>query len=164
MQPKSLKGFTAFVDGYGYLGLIASGQLPKLTIKTEEHRDGGMDMPVEQDVGMEKLESELVFAEFNRNLFLTFGRPNVPITLRGSQEDEDGNVQAIEGSMRGLVKEIDPGDWKAGEKGECKLMIAPRYYRLRIGGLETIEIDAINGVRKVGGVDQLAQRRANLGL
>lgn len=164
MQPKSLKGFSVFIDGYGYLGLLVSGQLPKLTIKTEEHRDGGMDAPIEQDMGMEALASELVFSEFNRRLFQTFGNSNVPITLRGSQEDEDGAKEAIEGMMRGLVKEIDPGDWKPGEKGECKLAISPRYYRLRIGGEDTVEIDVINGVRKIGGVDQLAARRANLGL
>ncbi len=46
MLPKILKNFNAFVDGRGYAGRIDEISLPKLSIKTEEHRAGGMDIPV----------------------------------------------------------------------------------------------------------------------
>jgi len=50
MLPKILKNFNVFVDGRGYAGKIDEITLPKLTIKTEEYRAGGM--------GMEKLEAD----------------------------------------------------------------------------------------------------------
>ena len=162
--PKTLKGFTAFVDGFGYLGRLNSGKLPKQTIKTDEHKDGGMDLPVELDMGMEKLEAELVFSEFSADVFATFGRTDVPITVRGSQESEDGLIEAIEAHFYGLAKEVDPGEWKAGDKGECKLSLSPRYYRLTIGGRVVTEIDAENMIRVIDGVDQLAARRQALGV
>lgn len=162
--PKSLKGFTVFVDGYGTLGILAGGNLPKIKIKTEGHRDGGMDGEVDLDFGLDKMESGLSFSEYNRNLLKTVGRRDVPITLRGSAEGEDGTSEAVIGNLRGLIHEADPGEWKAGEpKIEAKLNLTPDYYRLTIGGEEIYEIDILGGVRRIGGVDQLAQRRANLG-
>ena len=61
--PRVLKNMNLFVDGRGYAGRIDEIQLPKLTLKTEEHRAGGMDLPVEIDLGMEKLEAELTIAD-----------------------------------------------------------------------------------------------------
>ena len=43
-------------------------------------------------------------------------------------------------------------------------MVAARYYKLAINEEELIEIDAVNLVRKVGGVDQMAEIRAAIGL
>ena len=41
--PRVLKNMNLFVDGRGYAGRIDEIQLPKLTLKTEEHRAIGMD-------------------------------------------------------------------------------------------------------------------------
>jgi P2 family phage contractile tail tube protein len=41
--------------------------LPKLTLKTEEFRNGGMDAPIEVEMGMEKLESEFTLTRFDKN-------------------------------------------------------------------------------------------------
>jgi len=161
----TLKGFTAFVDGFGYLGRLSSATLPKLTIKTDEHKDGGMDIPIELDVGMEKLEAKLVFSEYAAEVFATFGRPDVPITVRGSQETEDGLTQAIEAHFYGLSKEVEASEWKAGDKADGPtLQLSPRYYRLTIGGRVVVEIDAENMIPNVDGVDQLAARRRALGV
>lgn len=162
--PKSLKGFAAYVDGYGFLGRLAGGALPKVKIKTEEHRDGGMDGATDLDFGLEKMEASLTFSEYDRNILKSVGRRDVPITLRGSAEDESGASEAIVASLRGLILEGDPGEWKAGEpKVEAKLNMTPDFYRLTIGDEEIYEIDVLGCVRRIGGVDQLAQRRANLG-
>jgi P2 family phage contractile tail tube protein len=165
--PNTLKGFSMFVDGFGFVGKLAGGQMPKLAIKTVEHRDGGMDTPVELDMGTEKLESSYTLEEYSPIIFQRFGlmdgsRPSV--TLRGSMEDESGNKIAIVSNVQGMIKEIDPQEWKVGDKTQPKFMHAADYFKLTIGGEDMVEIDAINMVRAVGGVDQLAARRANLGL
>ena len=38
--PRVLKNMNLFVDGRGYAGRVDEIQLPKLTLKTEEHRAG----------------------------------------------------------------------------------------------------------------------------
>ena len=43
-------------------------------------------------------------------------------------------------------------------------MVAARYYKLAINEEELVEIDAVNLVRKVGGVDQMAEFRAASGV
>ena len=162
--PKSLKGFTAFVDGRGYAGRLNSGKLPVVKLKTEGFRDGGMDAEVDLDMGQEKMQFELVFAELDRNTLGLVGSRTIPITLRGSIEDESGTKIPVIGEVRGLVTEADPNEWKPGEKGEAKIMGTADFYRLRIDGQEVYNIDVINSVRTINGVDQLARRRQNLGL
>jgi P2 family phage contractile tail tube protein len=166
--PKTLKGFTAFVDGFGYVGRLTGGTPPKLALKVEEFRDGGMDAAIELDMGTEKQEMVLTFAEQDAQLYGLWGilTGDKGITLLGSQETEDGTVEAIEYTTRGVFKEMDAGEWKGSESGKAELKAAQtvRYFKLQIAGQDVVEIDAVNTIRKVGGVDQLAARRAALGL
>lgn len=164
--PKRLKNFTAFVDGRGYAGRVDEVEPPKLAMKMEEYRAGGMDAPVDLDMGMEKMESGITFAEYDPELFKLFGLVDgnaVSITLRGSRED-DNETEAIIITLRGSFKELDPGSWKAGDKGTLKAAIACRYYKLTINGNELVEIDIENMIRKINGTDQLAAQREALGL
>ncbi|HBO9818405.1 TPA: phage tail protein, partial [Pseudomonas aeruginosa] len=42
--------------------------------------------------------------------------------------------------------------------------VAVSYYKLEVDGREVYEIDPVNGVRAINGVDQLAGMRNDLGL
>ena len=89
MLPKILKNFNLFVDGRGYAGRVDEITLPKLTIKTEEFQGAGMSAPVEIDLGMEKLEMDMTFSEYDPELFKLFGLTNgseVAFTIRGALE------------------------------------------------------------------------------
>ena len=57
MIPKILKNFNLFIDGRGYVGKCEEVNPPKLSIKSEEYKAGGMDAPIAIDMGMEKLEA-----------------------------------------------------------------------------------------------------------
>lgn len=162
--PKTVKGWTVFIDGYGQAGIATGGKIPVMKAKTEENRDGGMDTAEDLILGFEKLEWELTLAELSPLALKQVGRANVPITLRGSMEDEDGATLPVVAQLRGPVLEGDPGEWGEAKKTEAKLKGTANYYRLRIGRDEIYEIDVRGMVRRIGGVDQLAQRRANLGL
>lgn len=162
--PKTLRNFTAFVDGRGQAGKVEEIELPKLTLKTEEWRGGGMDAPIEVDLGMEKIEATLTFVEYDRELFKLFGLADgnrVGLTLRGAVQ-ADGQAEAVIVTLRGQVKELDSGSWKAGDQANLKMAVAARYYKLEINGQEVIEIDTENMIRKIGGIDQLASQRQAL--
>lgn len=164
LMPKTLKGWTVFIDGYGQAGIAMGGKLPPIKAKTEEHQDGGMDTPEDIILGIEKLEWEVTLAELSEIAATQIGRPDVPVTLRGSMEDEAGNTKAVVAQLRGPALSADPGEWGEAKKTEFKLGGTANYYRLTIGGREIYEIDTRAGVRRIGGIDQLAQRRRNMGL
>ena len=162
-----LKNFALFIDGRGYAGQIEEVNPPKLMIKTEEHRAGGMDAPAEIDMGMEKLECDFSTSNIDSDLLKSWGvAPGnlVPMTFRGALESEDGAVVPVTMEVRGTVKEIDWGTWKAGEKSPFKASMAVRYYKLDHDGTTLHEIDVDNMTRVIDGVDRLEEQRSALGL
>ncbi|MCV5466168.1 phage major tail tube protein, partial [Escherichia coli] len=66
--------------------------------------------------------------------------------------------------MRGRQNEIDTGEGKQGEDTESKISVVCTYFRLTMDGKELVEIDTINMIEKVNGVDRLEQHRCNIGL
>lgn len=162
-----LKNMSLFIDGRGYAGNVEEVSLPKLQIKTEEFRNGGMDAPLEVEMGMEKLECEFTLTRFDREALSLFGLlsgQSIPLTIRGVVVSDEGATLPIVVNLRGFVREVDFGNWKAGDKATLKFMMALRYYKLTHGGFVTHEINIPGMVRTINGVDQLAEQRAALGV
>ena len=166
MIPKILKNFNLFIDGRGYVGKVEEVNPPKLNIKTEEFRAGGMDSPAMIDMGIEKLEGSFTLLEFDKNVLKQFGLISgnvVSVTLRGALQDET-SVSPIIIKLRGMYTEIDMGKLSAGEKGTLQCTIACRYYSLEIDGEQLSEIDIDNMTRKIGCQDKMIDVRKALGI
>ena len=162
-----LRDINLFVDGRGYAGKVTEFTLPKLTVKTEEYRAGGMDAPVELDMGLEKLECDFSLDSIDAETLKLWGLAEgtkPPLTFRGAVQDKNGTVRAVVVRTRGQIKEVDWGSWKPGEKATLKFMAAVDYYKLEQDGVTIHEIDIENMIRIVNGVDQVAARRAALGI
>ena len=162
-----LKNMALFVDGRGFAGNVEELTLPKLTLKTEEFRNGGMDAPIDIEMGMEKLESGFTLTRFDKNVLKLFGlAPGqlTPLTIRGAVISDNGTQTPVVINLQGVVREMDLGNWKPGEKATLKMMLALRYYKLTHGGELIHEIDIPNMVRTIGGIDQLAAVRSALGI
>ena len=156
-----------FVDGISLQGDVPSLTLPKLTLKTDEYRAGGMDAAVEIDMGTEKLEASFTTNGVRREVLKFFGQADLTgfnASFRGAFKGQKGSVKAVVATLRGGLKEVDPGDWKPGEKGEFKYAVAVTYYKLEIDGSVMFELDPLNSIRVVDGVDQLAAVRSALGM
>lgn len=164
---KLLRNVSVFFDGRGYAGQFDSFDPPKLTLNTEEFRAGGMDMPVEVDMGMEKMECKLVTSSADRAALERFGLADgsgTALTLRGAQQGRGPAVESVEHHVRGQVKEVDWGTWEPGKKGPCSFMVAVHYYKFVVDGATVHEIDPENMKRIINGTDQLEAQRAALGL
>ena len=164
MLPKILKNFNVYVDGRGYAGRVDEITLPKLTIKTDEYQGAGMSAPVEIDLGMEKLEMDMTFSEYDQELFKLFGLTNgseFALTIRGALQGS-GDTSPVVINVRGYFKEMDFDSWKPAEKASLKCSVACNYYKLTIDGAELIEVDPVNMIRNVNGVDQLSELRQAL--
>lgn len=161
------KNLNLFVDGRGYAGQVEEFNAPKLALVTEEFRAGGMDAPIELTMGMEKLECDFSLVSYDADVLNLFGVAEgnlVPFVAREALESFDGTVTPVVHTMRGKIKEIDPGTSKAGDKPTLKVAMALTYYKLQHGDATVLEVDVENMVRVVNGTDALASTRAALGL
>ena len=164
--PKVLKNFNLFVDGNGFAGLVEEVTLPKLTLKMDDLYNGGMDAPIDLEMGMEKLECSFSLSEYNENVIQQFGLRNgaqVSLTMRGGLDAEEGVVPVVV-NLVGAWKDLDTGSWKAGERAPLNVSVTLRYYKLTMDAQELIEVDVTNMVRIIDGTDQLADMRAAIGL
>ncbi|MBC3410038.1 MULTISPECIES: phage major tail tube protein [Pseudomonas] len=167
MIPETLANLNLFVDGVSFQGDVPSLTLPKLTLKMEEFRPGGMDMAVEMDQGMEKQEAAFTTTGVRREALKFFGLADgngFNGTFRGAFKGLKGQVNPVVVTLRGTLKEVDMGDWKSGDKAEVKHTVGVTYYKLEVDGRLIYEIDAMGMKRVIDGVDQLAAQRAALGL
>jgi len=167
MIPETLANMNLFADGISFQGDVPSLTLPKRTLKTEEHRAGGMDLPVELDMGMEKQEAGFTTTGVRRESLKLFGLADGTAfngVFRGAFKGLKGKVTPVIVTLRGMLKEVDMGDWKAGDKAEIKHNVALTYYKLEVDGRLIYEIDALGMKRVINGVDQLAAQRSALGL
>lgn len=166
--PKKLKYLNLFNDGNSYLGLVSSLTLPKLTRKLENYRGGGMSGSVAVDFGLDDdaLTLEWSIGGLDELVLQQWGSTSdIPLRFAGSlQRDDTGDVSAVEVMMRGRHKEFNFGEYKQGEDTETKVTTQCTYFKLTIDGKELIEIDTVNMVEIVNGVDRLAEHRTALGL
>ena len=162
-----LKNFNLFVDGRGYAGQVDEVSLPDLAIQSEDFRAGGMDAPVSLDMGQEAMEASFVLTQYSADVLALWGvaqGQSVPLTVRGALESYDGTVKAMIANMRGKITNIARGSWAAGQKATLTVTMRLDYYKETVDGVVLHEIDVVNMIRVVGGVDRLAQQRAALGL
>ncbi len=167
MIPQVLYDTNLFMGGISFSGDVPSVTLPKLTVKTDSFRGGGMGGEIEIDMGLEKLEASFVTTGVRREAMKYFGLADQTAcnaVFRGAFKGLAGKVTPVIATMRGLLKELDMGDWKPGDKAENKYAMALQYYKLEIDNRVMYEIDMVNCVRVIDGVDQMADVRNALGL
>jgi P2 family phage contractile tail tube protein len=167
-MPSKLKYFATFINGIGYACEVDEVNLPKLTRKMESWRGGGMGRPIKADMGGEELQLEHTYGGIMRDILKQYGvttHDGVQIRFAGSYRSEDkADPIAVEVVVRGRHSEIDPGSSKAGDDTKFKVTTECSYYKLTMDGEEIIEIDVINGIEKVNGVDLTQKDRKAIGL
>lgn len=167
MIPHKLKKSLLFNEGRSYLGETGEITLPKLSRKMEEWRGGGSGGPVMVDMGNDAIEFEWKVGGVARQVLGQYGEPRVDglgLTFVGQyQSDDAGTNMMVEISVRGRHQEIDMGGAKDGDDTEWSVKTVCSYLKIEINGVEEIEIDLLNQVFRVRGVDRDAEWRAFIG-
>lgn len=165
--PAKLKDMNFFEDGDSFKGQVPEVTLPKLALKLEDYRAGGMAGPVQIDFGLEKIELEFKAGGLVRGFFRQFGAVAIDGKLNrfagAYQDDSTGAVVALECITRGRTSEIDMGTSKPGDDTEQTFKTACSYYKLVVDGEVWCEIDMIAGIFIVFGNDRRAEIRAAIG-
>lgn len=160
-----LKNFNLYVDGRGYAGNVDEVTLPNLAIVGEDYRAGGMDAPVELDMGMEKLESTFILSKFDADVDRLFSSPGfIALTFRGAVESLDGTVRPVVVKMSGKIHAIETGAATPGTKVTKTYRVPLVRYSYTLDGVAVHDIDVLNMKRIIGGVDRLAEQRRAIGL
>ena len=167
MTPEVLFNTNLIIDGISLAGDVPQLTLPKISVKAEAYRAGGMDAEIEIDMGLQKLEASFTTNGMRREALKFVGlvdQSGFNGSFRGAFKDQKGGWKSVVATIRGMAKEVDNGDWKAGDKAEIKFSVGVSYYKLEIDDRLIYEIDPVNGVRVIDGVDQLSRMRTILGI
>ena len=157
--------FALTVDGRGLHGDVEDFTPPPLKLKMEEMKNGGMDMAVKIEMGMEAMTASFTLTKYDANIRSLFGASGISFTGRGSLRSVDSTVEKpVLINLRGTLSELDSGAWKSGEMAKLKCTIECSYYKETVDGSVITEIDPRNMVRIIGGEDQIESRRRNLAI
>lgn len=166
--PRKLKHFNLFNAGRSYMGEVAEVTLPTLTTKMEEWRGGGMDAPIDVDLGMEKLSMEWTCGGYVRQVLEQYGslsHDGVILRFAGAlQADDVQEVIPLEVVVRGRHSVVDFGSSKPGDDTEIKITTSISYYKVSMAGDTIIEIDIMNMIKNINGNDLMSDFRMALGL
>jgi P2 family phage contractile tail tube protein len=169
-MPSKLKNMLIFNDGNSYAGIAKTATLPPLARKMEAFRGAGMNGPVKADLGMsdDGLQFEWTLGGLDLIALKQFGAvkaDGVPLRFAGAyQRDDTGDVVAVEIAVRGRHETIEMGDATPGEDTEHKITTTCTYYKLTVDGEDIIEIDLLNFIEIIDGVDMLEAQKNALGV
>ncbi|NKG32836.1 phage major tail tube protein [Erwinia rhapontici] len=167
--PSKLFSWNTFVNGDSFLGIAEEITTPKLSRKTEDYQGAGMPMGVSIHLGFEAgaADMEITLGGLDARLLKTYGATIDGVQLRfaGSYlDDTTGLSIPCEIQTRGRVQEMDWGSAKQGDNTSHKYTLKNTYVKITINNEEAFELDALNMVWKVDGVDKLEEHRKNIGL
>ncbi|MEO1003562.1 MAG: phage major tail tube protein [Cyanobacteria bacterium J06638_7] len=162
--PRILKNMNLFADGESLHTAIEAMTVPNLALKMDEHRAGGMDMPIEIDMGMEKMELSFQISDPNERVLGLIGLPRVQFMARSAHQRDGEDAEPMTVSMTGTLKQIELGEFKSGEKAMHTFNVALIYYRLNMAGTDKVEIDPINMIRRIDGTDVMTSIRSAIGM
>ena len=167
MLPSHLINFSLYDADQDYKGVISEVSLPEIGRQMEDQRNGGMIGPVPFDFGSEGLETTVKVAGFRPEMLKTLGSRLADAAylrfMGALSNNESEGVQTCEAVMRGRIKKYSPGSSKPGEPTEQEITYGLTYYKLVINGKTVFEIDLMNGIYVVDGVDSEAEVRAAMG-
>ena len=165
-QPKTPVNFNLFIDGEGYAGLATATKLPDISIKTEDHMGAGMEFNRKRDYGLEDLEITFKLLDYNgalqRKVAIKNGSNTLLIFKSTLTDDEGPETEDVTAWARGHIQKLEIDEFTAGGKVENSYTMAPKYYKKMVNGVEIHEVDGDNYVRKIAGLDYLANQRADL--
>ncbi len=162
--PDKINDFNVYDDGNRLIGIGEEVTLPDIEMMSESVivPGGEVDSPTIGQFASGQVE--IPFQSLTKD---AFGMMNplkaVNITLRASQQemDGDGNIvfTGVRAVFRGRPKTLTAGSIKKGSGTGTSIAIEWTYYLLEIDGKKVIEIDKLNSVFKVNGIDILAQSK-----
>lgn len=162
--PRKIKNFNAFVDGVSYIGRVSEATLPQFQLDMTDYRGAGHDGTMEIDMGTQKMQAEMTFAEWVPDVIKMIGTRQRIVLRPYAMGEDDFTADTFIFACGGRLKSNDFGSLKPGDDMPLKIMQATDFFSCEKDGEELFKIDVENSIRVVGGVDQLAEARRAMGI
>lgn len=131
---------------------------PALSVVEAEYRAGHMDMPIVLDDGMEAMSVTIKLVGADERILALFGfqsggNPRF-VVREGYVSGKTKNF--IEDEMEGIITKYESDARTETDRAKCSVTVTfrPSLYKRSIDGKEIVFIDALNGTRRINGVDQ----------
>ena len=160
-----LSRWAIWVDGIGKAGNAKEYTPPVLEVLTSDFQAGDMDMPVPVDEGMAAMESSFSIFGVDVTILPLFGLrqgERATVSVRSTYTDLEGNSYDLVEQLGGMISKIERDTQDTGSQRDkaMKVTMKLNYYKVVRSGIVLLEIDPINHVRKLGGIDVLEGVRA----
>lgn len=164
-----LKNWAIWVDGVGKAGNAKEYTPPVLEQNTYDFQAGDMDMPIPVDDGMAAMETSFTMFGFDATLLPLFGLipgSRTAVSVRSTYTDLSGNAYDVVEELGGMITKIERDTQDTGSQRDKGMKVTMKldYYKVVRAGVVLVEIDPVNHVRKLGGVDVLEGIRAAMQL
>ncbi|MCM5528966.1 phage major tail tube protein [Parasegetibacter sp. NRK P23] len=165
-----LSNANVYSNGNSLLGKVEEIQLPAVKAKIVDVKALGLIMDVEVPSGFEKMTGKMKWNAVYGELIEEFGSPfnTKQIQVRGNLEVYDTTGRTSETAVVAYLtirfKDVLPAiTLKMNDNPEQESEYSCSYYRLEIGGVKYLEIDAFANTFFVKDKDQLKEYKKNLG-
>jgi len=162
---------SVYVNGTAFIGQAGEITLPEITQKMVEHSGLGMAGTIEIPVGIEPMEATIKWNSFYADVMKSLGVLGTAIKLqiRSNLKEYDATGGLVSEDplviyMTCQSKSFPLGTFRQHENVELETKLNVTAAKLEIGGEIILDYDATANIYKVGGVDQLANFRSNLGI
>jgi P2 family phage contractile tail tube protein len=161
--PQTLQDLNVFINAKGYIGTISSLKLPDIVQGMVEVKGA---IGAKYATGAIKaMEMTFTLKVVDANLFLGLGlntwKNRIPVIFKGNIM-QDGTEKAIYGAVTGDWESVNLGALEAEKEAEVEVKIQAHFFELTVDNLPVILVDHKNMICIIGGVDYLANARANL--
>lgn len=163
--PEVIHDFNLYLSGNKLGGVTGEVPLPDFEAVTETISGAGILGEFESVIAGRygSMEQEVPFRVINEDMFKLID-PTVPVelTLRGAIQQTVKATGAVDYIgmrvvFRGRSKKIAIGTVKQGGPMDSSIALELTYILIEMDGKSKVELDKINGVFKINGVDLLAK-------
>lgn len=156
--------YCVFVGGVSLAGRVAKFEHPDLEWATETANLAGVLGSTTIRMDLKELKAKIGLKDVNRTMMALFGREkNTPIVLRAAARSVDDTVDPLKITLIGKFIKLSSGAWEPGKAADQAYEIDLDYYKYEDNGEVAFEVDKMNNILIVDGVDINADTRSAMG-
>lgn len=164
--PEKINEYNVYLDGTKMIGIAAATTLPEINMKSSTVSGVGVNGEIDSPTlgQFESLEQEIQFNTlYSTATEMLNPLTSVNLTFRAAQQvyDKDGGYifKSLRIVEKGRVKKVKLGKIEKAEGMEAAITLELTYILVEVDGTVVMEIDKLNQVYNVNGVDMLADVR-----
>ena len=167
--PEKSINFSVYLNGTDLLG-VAEGTIPNFEAMTSEVKGAGVAGTLETIVlgHFNAMNFSLTWRTVTDAFIKLLGHVTNDLDLYAALQRYDSSLgkyltEPLHVYMKAVTKNSTPGNLVVGDNMDTQTEFEVMYIKIELSGKERVELDKLNYIYKVDGVDYLAQVRAALG-